>query len=172
MQQHIKNQFKYCPYCGKFDSFIFDTKLFKCSNCSRTYFINPSSACGAIIDTPDGIVAVRRKYEPKKDMLGLPGGFIDLYEKGEDAIKREVYEEISYIATDLKFLGTETNDYIFDGVLYITLDLYFYTVLDKMPELKANDDAKEIVMLDKNNIDFSLFAFDTARNILKRYLSR
>lgn len=80
--EHIKHQFKYCPFCGEKDSLIFDNiKIFNCAKCNRSYFINPASAVGIIVDTPKGIVFVLRKFEPKKDFIVMPGGFCEPYER-------------------------------------------------------------------------------------------
>ena len=60
MKEHIKNQFKYCPYCGERDSFIYNgIKIFNCSKCGRSYFVNPACAGGMVVDTPKGIVVLR-----------------------------------------------------------------------------------------------------------------
>ena len=73
---------------------IFDNiKIFNCAKCKRSYFINPASAVGIIVDTPKGIVFVLRKFEPKKDFIVMPGGFCEPYERIEDSIKRELFEE-------------------------------------------------------------------------------
>lgn len=171
MQAHVKNQFKFCPFCGEKDSFIFDNvKIFRCKNCKRSYFINPASAVGAIIETPSGILFVKRKYEPKKDFLDLPGGFAELHEKAEDAIIRELKEEIHFHPDNLTFFSTDVNDYIYENVLYTTLDIYFYKKIDYIPNTKSGDDAKEILFIKKEHIDFDLLAFNSSVNVLKRYM--
>ncbi len=162
MRQHIKNQFKFCPFCGKEDTFIFDdVKMFTCSNCKQTYFVNPVAACGAIIETPEGILFAKRKYEPRKDFTDLPGGFIDLHETAEVAVRRELEEEISFVPEQLDFLCSYPNDYIFDNMLYTTLDLYFYSRLDFVPNVVAGDDAKDIEFVKREDIDMNLLAFSS-----------
>lgn len=168
MQQHIKNQFKYCPYCGKENVFIFDgIKVFKCANCSRTYFVNPSAAVAALIETPNGIIFTERKFEPKKGYIDSPGGFLDLNERAEDGIKRELLEEINFCPDNLDFLCTYTNNYVYEGILYTTLDLHFYCKLDYTPECKAGDDACNIIFIKREDIDYNLIAFDTSINAIK-----
>ncbi len=167
----MKNRFKFCPFCGSFDTFKFNNiKTFKCSKCLQTYFINPAAACGAIIETPNGILFVSRKYEPKKDMLDLPGGFLDLHEKVELGIRRELEEEISFVPENLEFLASAPNDYEFENITYTTLDLYFYSKLDFLPDVKANDDAKEIFFIKRSDINLDKLAFTSTVDVLKKLL--
>lgn len=171
MQEHIKNQFKFCPFCGKKDSFIFDgIKIFRCKSCQRSYFVNPATAVGAIIDTPKGILFIKRKYEPKKNFLDLPGGFCDLHECAEDSVVRELKEEINFVPDNLQFFSTGVNDYVYENMLYTTLDIFFYSQLNNVPKTKAEDDANEILFVKKENIDYESIAFDSVIKALKLYI--
>ncbi len=171
MRQHIKNQFKFCPFCGSNDSFIFDDfKVFNCSSCKRSYFVNAAAACGAIIETPQGILFVSRKYDPKKGLLDLPGGFIDLHERVEVAIRRELQEELMFVPDNLEFFASFPNDYEYDGINYTTLDLYFYSKIDYMPNATASDDANEIFYVKREDIDVNSLAFKSSINIINTLL--
>lgn len=170
-KEHIKYQFKYCPYCGEKDSFIFDdNKIFKCSKCNRSYFVNPSTACGNIIETPAGLIFVSRKFEPKKGFLGVPGGFCEPYESVEESAKRECFEETGLKLENINFLTSNTNEYIYDGIMYLTLDIFFYAKLDYVPEVKANDDALEVLFIKREDINFDKFAFESAKKAIKFYI--
>lgn len=54
---------------------------------------NPSLAVDAVVIKKGKILLVRRKNEPYKGMLALPGGFVEYGEKTEDAVLRELKEE-------------------------------------------------------------------------------
>lgn len=167
-EEHIKNQFKYCPYCGSKDVFIFDSiKIFKCKHCNRTYFVNPAAAVAALIETPQGIIFTERRFDPKKGFIDSPGGFLNLNERAEDGIRRELLEEINFCPDNLEFLCTYTNNYVYEEMLYTTLDLHFYSKLDFVPNCKAGDDALSITFIKRENIDFNLIAFDTSVNAIK-----
>lgn len=171
IKEHIKYQFKYCPYCGEKDSLVFnDIKIFKCSKCGRTYFTNPASAVGVIIDTPNGIVFVERAMEPKKGYIDMPGGFCEPYEKVEDAAVREVLEETNIKLNNIKFLISGPNEYVYDGIMYVTSDIFFYTKLDYTPEVKADDDAANVIFIKREDINLKKIAFESAKEALVYYI--
>lgn len=76
-----------CPRCGEHVA------------CYR----NPVPTVDIIIETPEGIVLIERKNEPKG--LALPGGFVDYGESLEAAAVREALEETSLHVTNLRLLG-------------------------------------------------------------------
>ncbi|WP_300365362.1 NUDIX domain-containing protein [Brachyspira sp.] len=171
IKEHAKYQFKYCPYCGEKDSFIFNNiKIFKCSKCNRTYFTNPASAVGVIIETPIGIVFVERKFEPKKGYIDTPGGFCEPYERAEETATREILEETSIKLDKVTFLMSGVNEYVYDGIMYVTTDIFFYAKLDYIPDVSANDDALEVIFIKRDDIDLEKIAFESSKEALSYYI--
>ena len=56
---------------------------------------NPIPTVDVIIEQDSRILMIRRKYEPYKGSLALPGGFVNEGERIEDAARREAKEETS-----------------------------------------------------------------------------
>ena len=91
---HPLEKFNYCPICGKDHFEIQDKKSKKCADCGFEYYLNPSSAAAAFIfNDQKELLVLRRKHNPGKGMLDLPGGFADMHESIEETIKREIKEE-------------------------------------------------------------------------------
>lgn len=88
---HVLDKFQFCPVCGSNHFEINNIKSKKCKDCGFSYYLNPSSATVALIlNNKEELLAVRRKKDPAKGALDLPGGFVDMDETGEEGIAREV----------------------------------------------------------------------------------
>ncbi len=66
---------------------------------------NPTPTVDAIIQWNSQILLVKRKKEPFKGYLVLPGGFVNEGERVEDAAKREIKEETSLDVEFVDILG-------------------------------------------------------------------
>jgi 8-oxo-dGTP diphosphatase len=66
-------------------------------------------AVDAIVVYDGRIVLVRRRNEPFKDMLALPGGFVEKDETVEEAVLRETKEETGLDAAILKLVGVYSD---------------------------------------------------------------
>jgi len=60
---------------------------------ARHYPARPILGVGALIFNGDSILLVERAKEPLKGYWSLPGGAVEVGEKLEDAIRREILEE-------------------------------------------------------------------------------
>ena len=92
-------------------------------------------------DELQGIVLISRKNPPLG--LALPGGFVDLGERVEDALIREMKEETSLDVTIKKLLGVYSDP---------SRDPRFHTasvvyICKAYGEPKAADDAKEVMVI-------------------------
>lgn len=119
---------------------------------------NPSLTVDIIIKYPDdSIVLIKRKNPPFSEMLALPGGFVEYGERVEEAAIREAEEETGLKVKLEKILGVY-SDPKRDPRAHTVSIVYIATPLEG--ELKASDDAKEVIRT--KNIDFSKLAFDHA----------
>ena len=84
-----------------------------------------------LFDDAGRLLWVRRGLDPGRGLLGLPGGFVDEGESAEAAAVRELREEagITLDPAALTLLTTLPNRYVFDGMHYPTLDLYYTAAL-------------------------------------------
>ena len=73
--------------------------------------INPVPAVDFLVskDNSSKILLVRRKNDPFKGMLSIPGGFINVGETAEDAMRREAKEETSLVLEPVAILGVYSD---------------------------------------------------------------
>lgn len=64
----------------------------------------PRLGCGAAIVQGDRLLLVRRLREPEAGCWGLPGGKVDWLEPVEQAVRREIEEELAIRLTSLCLL--------------------------------------------------------------------
>lgn len=168
---HLSNVFSYCPKCGRKGFSFNGEKVFTCKACGLEYYINPAPAVAAILQYPDGrIVLAHRKHEPRKGMLDLPGGFVDMNERVEDAVKREIWEELGVKIDTMKFIGSFPNEYVFNGVSYFTCDMAFVCMIAGDTVLNAADDISDALVIKPEDINYEQICFPSIVNILKLYL--
>ena len=122
--KHPLEKFKYCPVCGSAHFVVNNFKSKKCEDCGFTYYANPCSATAAfIVNDKEELLVVRRAKEPAKDTLDLPGGFCDMGETVEEGMIREIKEETGLEVTDIQYLFSSPNEYVYSGMVIHTLDM-------------------------------------------------
>lgn len=170
---HILDKFKYCPVCGSNHFEINNIKSKKCQDCGFSYYLNASSATVAlIVNDKDELLVVRRKNDPGKDMLDMPGGFIDMDETGEEGMAREVKEETGLDATEVTYLFSYPNTYLYSGFLVHTLDMFFKVKVKDLSHIEAMDDAAAYYWIPLSEIDIDKFAFDSIKKGLRKFIQQ
>ena len=168
---HVLDKFKFCPVCGSPNFEINNIKSKKCKDCGFSYYLNASSATVAlIVNEKDELLVVRRKNDPGKDMLDMPGGFVDMNETGEEAMAREVKEETGLEATEVIYQFSYPNTYLYSGFLVHTLDMFFKVKVKDLSHVEAMDDAAAYYWIPFSEIDIDKFAFDSIKKGLTRFL--
>ena len=153
--------FNCCPACGSSDIIFDKDKKFICRDCSFTYYHNVAAAVGAILEYYNKIVLIKRAKEPGKGKLDLPGGFVDPRESAEEAVIREVKEELKIDIKEPKYLGSYPNIYKYEGVLYHTCDLFFYCKIDDLPIDFDGKEIEELILTNPNEIPDDKIAFES-----------
>lgn len=99
---------KYCPLCGSELSprEIDGRTRLACTAdaCSYVFWDNPVPIVAAIVELQESVVLVRNKGWPEK-MFGLVSGFLEKGETPEQAVLREVKEELDLEGSIAEFLG-------------------------------------------------------------------
>jgi NAD+ diphosphatase len=163
--------FRFCPGCGAPGISTRSGRSILCSRCGFHFYFNAASAvAGLIEDDSRRVLLTVRAHDPQKGTLDLPGGFVDFAESAEDAIMREVREELNLKVGKCTYFGSFPNMYTYDGITYRTLDLAFVCTVESLEPMVISDEIERILFLMPSEIELDRIGFDSIRNILFRYL--
>lgn len=168
---HPLSLFKYCPLCGSPHFEENNEKSKRCADCGFVYYFNSSAATVAFILNGKGeLLVCRRAKEPAKGSLDLAGGFIDMYETGEQGVAREVLEETGLEVSQATYLFSIPNTYLFSGFLVHTLDQFFLCKVKDDSCLRAMDDVAESFWLPLSKVNPEEFGLNSVRQGVIRFL--
>lgn len=166
----MKAPFEYCPSCRSANLRFEEQKRVRCSACDFVYYHNVATAVGAILRCGDHILFAVRAREPGKGLLDLPGGFCDPGESLEQALQRELHEELGLTIDGARYLFSFPNTYPYRGVTYRTTDALFEVRLGSRPTVHAADDVAAIRWVHLQDVVLEDIAFESVRNALARLI--
>lgn len=130
--------------------------VYECSN-GHTIFANSSPSIGLFLVGDDGRVLMTiRGIEPHKGMLDTAGGFVDGEETLEQAITREIREELGLTPDQYsppKFLCSVIGHYPYKNEEIPVLSSFFWAKLKPNAEPTTNDDVGEVVWVDIDTVN-------------------
>ncbi len=164
--------FRHCPSCGS-SAAAPGAIPFACSRCGFTFYFNPAVAAAVLVVAPDGrALFIRRGKEPARGKLAFVGGFVDPGESLEEALHREVREEVNVDLSEVRYLSSHRNDYAYRGLIYPVVDVFFVGRAARLDLAEARDGVESIIWLDPCAVDRADIAFPSMREALAVYCDR
>lgn len=157
-------KFKYCPLCGSRQFKKKAKNSLNCGDCGFEHFLNPVSAVGLIMLSPDNeVLLTKRGHEPGKGLYDVPGGFMDPGETAEGALSREIFEEIGLEMSGFTYLAALPNQYDYKGLIIHTTDIYFTKTVEKTLQMTMNDEIAGADFIALKSVDPSTLAFPSIK---------
>lgn len=138
--------------------------------------------CGdAVVVCHDRVLMIRRKNNPGKGCLALPGGFKNRNETFHQAAVRELYEETQLEVPLRHLLGCQVDQQLFDNparsigiprsTLAVMFDISKYYMDEELPKTRASDDAAGIEWVNAYDLIFATDVFDDHAAIVTTLLN-
>lgn len=99
---------KFCGVCGNKMEYqaVYNTYALKCNNCGNIAWNRVSNAIIVAVRKGDRLLmAHNRNYE--KDRYSILAGFVEYGESAEEAVKREVFEEVGIKVKNIKYFSSQ-----------------------------------------------------------------
>lgn len=134
-------------------------------------YVNPSAAVAAFIlnENDELLVSIRAK-EPAKNTCDLPGGFVDDNETAEEALIRELKEELGITVDQVDYLFSLPNQYLYSGWTLPTLDLFYCVKIGTDIVPVAADDVAACQFVPLHELDPQQFGLTSIRNAVSRFV--
>jgi NAD+ diphosphatase len=163
----------FCPKCGSSGFQRLGERSLKCLRCGFHLFINSAAAVAAMVSDNEGnLLLTTRGVEPGYGKLDLPGGFIDPGESAEDAVKRELSEELGMNVKAVQYLGSAPNEYVFSAFSVFTLDMAFLVTPETFEGLTPMDDILGFDFYPETRINFDEIPAPSIRRFVKQFFDQ
>jgi nucleoside triphosphatase len=132
----------------------------------------PEPAVSALILSPEGKILLIRSHK-WKGKYSIPGGHVELGERMEEALRREVKEETGLDIFDVKFVCFQ--EFIFDDCFWKKRHFIFFNFACRASstEVKLNQEAQEYVWVTLDEAlrmeDVEPYAKKAIKEFVKKY---
>ena len=153
---------RFCPACGE----RLDKKEdhMACPACRRRHYQNAKPCVGGLVLRDGRLMLVKRGRDPFVGWWDVPGGFLNVHEHPENAVRRELLEETGLIVEPGKLIGIYLDTYQFGEDTHATLNLFYECAVVGGVE-RFGDDAIELKWFALDALPTSI-AFASARKML------
>lgn len=98
---------KYCGSCGKKTSIHLSEKAMYCKDCNNLIYPRISPCVIVLVTDKDKLLLAHNKNFPNQIYSTL-AGFIEVGETAEEAISREIYEEVEIKVKNIEYFGSQS----------------------------------------------------------------
>jgi NAD+ diphosphatase len=112
---------RYCGACGSGTVLATGERCFKCVNCGHMAYPRISPAMMVLIRKGDAVLLAMHLASPVKRFVPL-AGFLEAGESVEEAIHREVYEEVGLRVHNLRYFSSQSWPFPHSLMLAFTAD--------------------------------------------------
>jgi ADP-ribose pyrophosphatase YjhB (NUDIX family) len=171
MPEVVPPPFRFCPACAVPLVGPLTRQDLDCGACGFRYYQNVATGVAAFLTCATQVLVVRRAAEPARGTLDLPGGFVMAGESLEEALARELHEEIGLDALPdaPRYLFSLPNRYRYAGVEYATADAFFEIPVPSPFTAVGGDDAADPTWVEQRALVPSAFGLHSVSAAVARF---
>lgn len=124
---------------------------------------------GLILDENRDLLVTTRKFDPGKGGLDLPGGFAEPGEGIQEALAREIKEELNLEVLSMAYFCSCFNSYPYEKVTYPVTDMAFVCTIKEFSFLRPADDVQAVTFVPIEKLEPDQFAMTSARQTIARF---
>lgn len=130
----------------------------------------PEPTVGGLIFNPEGKLFLMKSHK-WKDSYTVPGGHIELGERIEDTLRREIKEETDLDIYDIEFLLFQ--EFIFDDSFWLDRHFIFFdfTAKTDSSNVTLNDEAQDYIWVSLEDV-FDLTMDEYTRRAVNEYIRK
>ncbi len=166
---------KYCYLCGGEVS-TKDDYVYMCGSCGQSYYDNPKPCVEIVLFNDSGQVLLsKRAVEPYKGKFDLPGGFVDKGDTLEEAIIREVKEEIGIDTgqlKDLRYVSSYKAFYPWGKEIFHNVIAEFTATVSNDIQVQGMDDVELVEWVDMDDLNKYDYSIPEVPMMIKLALER
>lgn len=151
----------FCRRCGAPITKLSESS-YKCAHGHSLFYDASASAACIIVTHDDKIALTVRGVDPHKGKNSLFGGFVDYGESLEQALARELQEEVGLSPDDYetpRYLVSAPDDYEWQGNATRVLSVMYMVRLKEGVVLKPADDVADVIYVTPETIPYDTVAF-------------
>lgn len=137
-----------------------------CRRCGWTFYGNPVPAAVALVVRNGKVLLARRAAAPYRGTWDLPGGFLEAGETPEQALARELREEIGARIRSARFLSFFTETYGRRGFPILAA---VYRVSLASRHLRHGSDVSAIRWFSRRELPYREIRFPSVRRALRLF---
>ena len=139
-----------------------------CGGCHTVHYVNPKMLVACLVHWRKRIVLCRRAIEPARGQWYLPAGFVEAGESLEDAVIREVREEVGLQLQDAQLMLYSVTSLPHLDEVYVT----YRAELGAEPELQPGPETLDAGLFSERDLPRRLAFASSSRIFMQEFFDR